>query len=115
MPMTAHWLDELAYDENGLLPAVVQDSASGRVLMVGWVNREALQRTIESSFVHFWSRSRQKLWRKGETSGNSLRLLEAWRDCDDDTLLFKVEALGPTCHTGEESCFYRRLEGPDVG
>lgn len=108
-------LAELAFDDRGLLPAVIQDAASGQVLMVGWMNREALDRTAESGLVHFWSRSREQLWRKGETSGNELRLVEAWRDCDDDTLLFKVDPAGPTCHTGERSCFHRRLEGFDAG
>ena len=113
--MGSDWLEQLAFDGRGLLPAVVQDAEDGRVLMVGWVNQEALQRTAETGLVHFWSRSRQQLWRKGETSGNELRLQSAWRDCDDDTLLFKVHPSGPTCHTGEVSCFYRRLEGFDAG
>lgn len=108
-------LMELRFDGRGLLPAVIQDAESGQVLMVGWVNRQALRRTAETGFVHFWSRSRGELWRKGETSGNELRLVEVWRDCDKDTLLFKVHPTGPACHTGEESCFYRRLEGLDAG
>lgn len=100
---------ELRYDERGLLPAVVQDADSREVLMVAWMNAESLQKTKESGQAHFWSRSRQELWHKGVTSGNTQEVLEIWVDCDADTLLLKVRPAGPACHTGERSCFYRRL------
>jgi phosphoribosyl-ATP pyrophosphohydrolase/phosphoribosyl-AMP cyclohydrolase len=96
---------DLAYDPSGLLPVVVQDRASGDVLMVAWANAEALERTAETGLAHFWSRSRQALWRKGETSGNGLRVVEARADCDRDTLLLVVEPEGPACHTGARTCF----------
>lgn len=99
----------LKYDANGLIPAVCQDATSGEVLMVAWMNSEALRLTQEIGEVHFWSRSRAKLWRKGETSGNVLRVREIWIDCDRDTLLLKVEPAGPACHTGAQSCFFRRV------
>ena len=97
---------------DGLLPAVVQDAASGRVLMVGFMNEEAFQRTVESGAVTFYSRSRNKLWMKGETSGHKLVVKEIQTDCDVDSVLVKVEALGPgVCHEGYESCFFRSLSG----
>ena len=96
---------DLAFGEDGLLPVVVQDRASGDVLMVAWANTEALERTAETGLAHFWSRSRQELWRKGETSGNGLRVVEARADCDRDTLLLVVEPEGPACHTGSRTCF----------
>jgi len=96
---------------DGLLPAVVQDATSGRVLMVGFMNDAAFQKTLESGNVTFYSRSRNKLWMKGESSGHVLRVKEIATDCDNDTLLIKVDSLGPgVCHNGFESCFYRRLE-----
>ncbi|HVW86042.1 MAG TPA: phosphoribosyl-AMP cyclohydrolase [Bryobacteraceae bacterium] len=97
---------------DGLIPAVVQDEKSGRVLMVGFMNSEAFQKTIESGNVTFFSRSRNKLWMKGESSGHVLKVKDISTDCDDDSLLIQVESLGPgVCHNGYESCFYRRLEG----
>ncbi len=96
---------DLKTDASGLLPVVVQDRASGDVLMVAWANAEALARTAETGRAHFWSRSRQALWRKGETSGHGLRVVEARADCDRDTLLLVVERDGPACHTGTRSCF----------
>lgn len=96
---------------DGLVAAVIQDDASERVLMVGFMNDEAFQRTVESGFVTFFSRSRNKLWMKGETSGHRLRVKSIFTDCDRDALLLKVEALGPgVCHEGYESCFFRGLE-----
>jgi phosphoribosyl-ATP pyrophosphohydrolase/phosphoribosyl-AMP cyclohydrolase len=95
----------LVTDSRGLLPVIVQDRASGDVLMVAWANAEAVAKTAETGFATFWSRSRQTLWRKGETSGNGLRVVEARADCDRDTLLLVVEPQGPACHTGERSCF----------
>ena len=96
---------DLVFDSSGLLPVVVQDRASGDVLMVAWANAEALQRTAETGLAHFWSRSRKALWRKGETSGHGLRVVEARADCDRDTLLLIVDPEGPACHTGTRTCF----------
>jgi phosphoribosyl-AMP cyclohydrolase len=96
---------------DGLIPAVIQDAASGRVLMLGFMNEEAFRKTVETGNAVFYSRSRNKLWLKGETSGHKLVVKEISTDCDTDTVLLKVEALGPgVCHEGYESCFYRRLE-----
>jgi phosphoribosyl-ATP pyrophosphohydrolase/phosphoribosyl-AMP cyclohydrolase len=99
------------FDENGLLPAIVQHARSGEVLMLGYMNAEALERTLASRQVTFWSRSRQALWTKGETSGNFLQLVELRQDCDGDALLVLAEPHGPTCHTGEPSCFFRTSDG----
>ena len=96
---------DLAFDATGLLPVVVQDRASGDVLMVAWANAEALEQTAETGLAHFWSRSRKALWRKGETSGHGLRVVEARTDCDRDTLLLVVDPEGPACHTGTRTCF----------
>jgi phosphoribosyl-ATP pyrophosphohydrolase/phosphoribosyl-AMP cyclohydrolase len=98
-------LPVLHYDERGLAPAIVQDAADGRVLMLAWMDAESLEATIATGEVHFHSRSRGRLWRKGETSGNVLRLVELAADCDNDTLLVTVEPVGPTCHRGTRSCF----------
>jgi phosphoribosyl-ATP pyrophosphohydrolase/phosphoribosyl-AMP cyclohydrolase len=95
----------LDYDASGLVPVVVQDRASGDVLMVAWANAEAIERTLETKRAHFWSRSRKALWRKGETSGNGLRVVEMRADCDQDTLLFVVDPEGPACHNGWRTCF----------
>lgn len=100
----------LKWDESGLIPAVVQDAATGQVLMVAWMNEEALRRTRESGQAHFWSRSRQALWHKGATSGNVQRVTEIRIDCDGDTVLLLVAPAGPACHTGNTSCFYRRFD-----
>jgi phosphoribosyl-AMP cyclohydrolase / phosphoribosyl-ATP pyrophosphohydrolase len=96
---------DLVSNEAGLVPVIVQDRASGDVLMVAWSNTEALAKTAETGFAHFWSRSRKALWRKGETSGNGLRVIEARTDCDRDVLLLVVEPQGPACHTGARTCF----------
>ena len=104
-------LDTVAWDERGLVPAIVQDAATGRVLMLAYMNREALARTLETGQTHFWSRSRQELWHKGATSGNVQHVREIRYDCDADTLLVQVDPAGPACHTGEVSCFYRVLRG----
>jgi len=103
--------DSVAFGADGLLPAIVQDVETGEVLMLAYMNREALQRTLETGKSHFWSRSRQTLWRKGETSGNVQTVEEIRLDCDGDTLLLKVDQTGPACHTGARSCFYRRVQG----
>ena len=100
---------ELKYDSNGLIPAICQDSGSSEVLMVAWMNAEALSLTRETGEAHFWSRSRKELWHKGATSGNYLRVREILVDCDADTLLVIVDPLGPACHTGERSCFFTKL------
>ena len=100
---------ELRYDERGLVAAVVQDATTGDVLMVAWMNAEALRLTQETGETHFWSRSRGELWHKGATSGNVQRVREIRYDCDGDALLLLVEPAGPACHTGAQSCFYRTL------
>lgn len=99
------------YDAAGLVTAVVTDHASGELLMVAHMNAEALDRTLATGEAHFWSRSRASLWRKGETSGNTLRVEEIRIDCDQDAIWLRVKAAGPACHTGERSCFYRVVEG----
>ena len=100
----------LTFDGQGLLPAVIQDWLDGTVLMVGYMNQDALMKTLQTRSVHFWSRSRQKLWEKGETSGHFLRVKDLFVDCDRDTILVKAEPAGPTCHTGERACFFTRLD-----
>ncbi len=95
---------------NGLVPAVIQDYKSGEVLMLGYMNQEALQKTLETGFVYFWSRSRNKLWMKGEESGNKLKVKEILQDCDGDSVLIKAELVGTNvCHTGNKSCFYQEV------
>lgn len=105
----------MKYNEDGLVPAIVQHARSGEVLMLGYMNEEALRRTAESGLVTFWSRSRGRLWQKGETSGNVLRLVELRQDCDGDALLVLAEPAGPTCHTGAPSCFHRTLDDQPAG
>lgn len=100
----------IQFTENGLLPAVVQDWLDGTILMVGFMNQEALDATQETQRVHFWSRSRKQLWKKGETSGHELILKQIFIDCDLDTVLVKAEAVGPTCHTGNRSCFFTEMD-----
>lgn len=100
----------LKFDGQGLIPAVVQDWLDGTVLMVGYMNQEALNQTLATKAVHFWSRSRQKLWEKGETSGNKLHVKALFVDCDRDTILVKAQPVGPTCHTGERACFFTPLD-----
>ena len=105
------FLDEVPWDESGLIPVVTQDARSARVLTLAWMNREALQETVQRGEAVYWSRSRKRLWRKGEESGHVQKVLELRLDCDADALLLKVEQVGGiACHTGRESCFYRRLE-----
>ena len=98
-------LESLVFDERGLVPVVAQDLSTGAVLMVAWADREALAKTVATGFAHFWSRSRQRLWKKGETSGNVLEVVEILPDCDRDTLLFRVRAAGPACHRMTRTCF----------
>jgi phosphoribosyl-AMP cyclohydrolase len=104
----ATFLGAVTFNKDGLVPAIAQDPATGTVLMLAWMNREALECTLDTGQVTYWSRSRGSLWRKGETSGHTQQLIEAWLDCDGDTLLLKVEQTGPACHTGAPSCFFRR-------
>jgi phosphoribosyl-AMP cyclohydrolase / phosphoribosyl-ATP pyrophosphohydrolase len=103
-------LDDLTWDAQGLIPAVVQDTESGQVLMVAWMSRDALEATRRSGLTHFWSRSRQALWRKGETSGHAQHVDGIYADCDRDTLLVQVHQDGVACHTGARSCFFTRLD-----
>src|SRR5215510_12845403 len=100
----------LAFDEKGLIVTVAQDRLTGQVRMVAWMNREAVERTLETGRATFFSRSRGRLWEKGETSGNALEVREVHADCDGDTLLLLVEPAGPSCHTGRPACFFRRLD-----
>jgi phosphoribosyl-AMP cyclohydrolase / phosphoribosyl-ATP pyrophosphohydrolase len=102
---------ELTFDERGLIPVVAQDAGSGEVLTLAYANEESLRLTVETGEVHFYSRSREEIWRKGETSGNVLKLQELRYDCDGDAIVALVEPTGPACHTGERSCFYRALDG----
>jgi phosphoribosyl-AMP cyclohydrolase len=104
------FLATVNYDANGLVPAIAQDANTGAVLMLAWMNRDSLQQTLSTGDVTYWSRSRQQLWRKGETTGHTQRLIEAHIDCDGDTLLLKVEQVGPACHTGAPVCFFRTLK-----
>ena len=105
------WLDEIKWDADGLVPAIAQEAGTGRILMMAWMNREALRLTAEEGRAIYWSRSRQKLWRKGEESGHVQQLKELRTDCDRDVILMQVEQVGGiACHTGRHNCFYRRLE-----
>jgi len=108
----AEWLEEIDWNADGLVPAVAQDAESGDVLMLAWMNRESLARTLEEGVAVYWSRSRRRLWKKGEQSGHLQRVAEIRLDCDGDTLLLKVEQKGGiACHTGRRSCFYQMLRG----
>ena len=107
--------ENLKFDEKGLIPAVVQDWRSSEVLMVAYMNAESLRRTVDTGLTWFWSRSRQKFWQKGETSGHVQRVKDILYDCDQDTLLVKVEQTGPACHTGERSCFFRSFSEKGEG
>ena len=105
------FLDDIAWNSDDLVPAIAQDAVSGRVLMVAWMNAEALQLTVAENRAVYWSRSRNKLWRKGEESGHTQQLKELRLDCDNDVIIMQIEQLGGiACHTGRESCFYRVLE-----
>ena len=109
--MSEAWLDEIEWNEKGLVPAIAQDAASGRVLTLAWMNREALAETAKTGRAVYWSRSRAKLWRKGEESGHVQKVLELRVDCDADAILLKVEQVGGiACHTGRESCYFRKLD-----
>jgi phosphoribosyl-AMP cyclohydrolase len=106
-----NWLDEVKWDASGLVPAIAQDYKTGKVLMVAWMNREALQQTNDTKQAVYWSRSRNKLWRKGEESGHTQRIHEIRVDCDEDVILLSVEQIGGiACHTGRHNCFFKKLE-----
>ena len=102
-------MENLKFDANGLITAVVQDDAEGGVLMVAWMNAKAIRLTKETGEAHFWSRSREEIWRKGSTSGNVMKVVKLLVDCDQDTILVQVNPSGPACHTGEVSCFFQEL------
>ena len=106
-------MSNLNFNEKGLIPAIVQDEDTGAVLMLGYMNEESLRRTLASGEVWFYSRDRQELWHKGATSGNKLKLVSISKDCEDNSLLVKAHPVGPTCHTGRKSCFYRDLDGTE--
>ncbi|MFH1031389.1 MAG: phosphoribosyl-AMP cyclohydrolase [Chloroflexota bacterium] len=105
---------KLKLNQDGLIPAIIQDNDTGEVLMLGYMNQEALRRTLTGDDVWFYSRSRQELWHKGETSGNFLKKTEVWLDCDNDTILIKAHPLGPVCHTGSQTCFFQKLTEKDI-
>ena len=102
-------MEKLKFDANGLITAVVQDAVGGAVLMVAWMNAKAIRLTLETGEAHFWSRSREEIWRKGSTSGNVMKVVKLLVDCDQDTILVQVNPSGPACHTGELSCFFQEL------
>ncbi len=112
---------EIRYDENGLVPVIAQDAETNEVLTLAYANREAVEKTVQTGEAHYYSRSRSELWRKGETSGNTQKVVEVRLDCDGDALLYRVEPRGPACHTGERSCFFTPVygepdgEAPDLG
>src|SRR4051794_7610816 len=109
--MSTTWLDEVKWTADGLVPAIAQEAGSGRVLTLAWMNREALEKTARTGEAHYWSRSRGKLWHKGEESGHVQKVKAVRLDCDEDVILLEVEQVGGiACHTGRESCFFRRLE-----
>ena len=107
-------IENLKFDEKGLIPAIAQDDDTGEVLMLGYMDKEALRRTLSSGEVWFYSRSRQELWHKGETSGSRIKVRSIWKDCDSDTILIKGKATGPVCHTGNKTCFFQQLEKQDI-
>jgi phosphoribosyl-AMP cyclohydrolase len=105
------WLNEVKWDEQGLVPVIAQDAATGEVLMFAWMNREALEKTEQTGQAVYWSRSRRKLWHKGEESGHFQKVLEIRTDCDSDVVLLKIEQVGGiACHTGRRSCFFNKLD-----
>ncbi|HTL56182.1 MAG TPA: phosphoribosyl-AMP cyclohydrolase [Candidatus Limnocylindrales bacterium] len=109
------FFDQLKFDGSGLIPAIIQDQSTGRVLMMAWMNRASLEKTIATGKTHFWSRSRQKFWMKGETSGHTQAVKDIAFDCDGDTLLIQVEQVGAACHEGYRSCFYRSVGDGGAG
>ena len=110
--MKDNWLNKVNWAQDGLVPVVAQEAGSGRVLTVAWMNREALKKTVQTGEVHYWSRSRRKLWRKGEESGHVQKVKSIRLDCDEDVILVEVEQVGGiACHTGRHSCFFQKLDG----
>jgi len=108
--MANDWLNEVRWTDDGLVPVVAQAADTGRVVMFAWMNKESLQLTVEKGYAVYWSRSRQRLWRKGEESGHQQKIIDIQLDCDEDVILLKIEQVGGiACHTGRESCFYRSL------
>lgn len=107
---STQWIDALAYSPDGLIPVIAQDNSSGTVLMLAYANAHSLRETLRTGYMHYWSRSRGKLWKKGEESGHVQKLVTLYVDCDADTLLAKVDQTGPACHTGEANCFFRKLK-----
>jgi phosphoribosyl-ATP pyrophosphohydrolase/phosphoribosyl-AMP cyclohydrolase len=107
------WTDQITFDDRGLVPVVAQDARTGEVLMLAWANAEALRLTRETGRAHYWSRSRQSLWIKGETSGHAQEIVDVRVDCDADAVLYRVRQTGPACHTGERSCFHRTVDGAE--
>ena len=113
--MSKAWLSEIAWNEEGLIPAIAQDADTGKVLMMAWMNRASMEATVKEGFAIYWSRSRKRLWRKGESSGHTQELVDMRLDCDGDTLLLRVRQHGGiACHTGREHCFFRQLQAGDV-
>jgi phosphoribosyl-AMP cyclohydrolase / phosphoribosyl-ATP pyrophosphohydrolase len=108
------WIDDLSFDERGLIPVVTQDASTGEVLMLAYASRDALRLTSETGAAHYWSRSRQEIWRKGATSGNEQEVEEVRVDCDGDAVLYRIRQTGPACHTGEQSCFHRCAAGDEL-
>ncbi len=106
--------DDIKFDDQGLIPAIVQDADSGEVLMMAYMNAESLRKTLSSGEAWFYSRRRQELWHKGATSGNFIKVCEVWKDCDSDTILVKGRPVGPVCHTGEKTCFFCKLSEGDL-
>ena len=104
------FIDGLKFNDNGLIPAIIQEEGTGRVLMMAWMNADSIRDTIETGKTHFWSRSRQKYWMKGESSGNTQQVKDVAYDCDGDTLLIQVEQIGAACHEGYKSCFFRSVK-----
>ncbi len=109
----AEFVAQVAFNADGLVPVIAQRAATGEVVMFAWMNRQTLERTLDTGEVTYWSRARNKVWIKGEESGHRQRLIEAWIDCDGDVLLMKVDQIGPACHTGAPSCFFRRARIAD--
>jgi phosphoribosyl-ATP pyrophosphohydrolase/phosphoribosyl-AMP cyclohydrolase len=107
-------IKNIKFNKNGLIPAIAQDVDSGEVLMLGYMNEEALRQTLSSGEVWFYSRSRKELWHKGETSGSIIKVHSIWKDCDSDTILIKGKATGPVCHTGNRTCFFQQLTKQDM-
>ncbi|GCL34191.1 phosphoribosyl-AMP cyclohydrolase [Planktothrix agardhii CCAP 1459/11A] len=105
------WIEALKFNEQGLIPAIAQDAQDGTILMMAWMNKESIQKTLETKEVHYWSRSRSELWHKGATSGHIQKLKSLYYDCDADTLLLKIEQIGDiACHTGARSCFFKQIK-----